>query len=232
MTSASSSCLPRLTPEDGASRSFTDTDGVSGFARLDYGATQPMIPPSRGEYIKTRSQVVYMNSRRTSIVFVALMISLLAVSIAPSDHNALAQTGNIANGYPTTAPSLCASGYSSHNLPKPGPYGTHLCMDRKMNCPLPGGAGVMYTGEYNFGGHHWYCSKKNGLGQDGPARKPEFFPGMKCSGFWHKIDCRGKWFPQVSQGLLAACTGCSDPYCAAFCAAVTVTDNEYKKQKK
>ena len=160
-----------------------------------------------------------------------MLCSLLMVS-----NNAFAQAS--ANGLPCDDKAYptpqCASGYCSKRLGKGKVADTYLCMAKEANCPIPGGWGVMYTGEYNFGGKHWYCSTNVGIEPDGPARDPEFISGSKkCSGFWEKIDCNGDWFNEVFPVVRTVClSSARDGKSAAFCAAAEITAREYGRQMK
>ena len=138
-----------------------------------------------------------------------------------------ASAGGVANGYPCQRKSDCASNYCY-----PGPFDTNLCIAQKANCTIPGGWGVKFEGEYNFGGKHWFCRTGVGLQTDGPARPPEFYFGGSCSGFWKKIDCRGKWFNEVFRGVKLYCSAANDPYSKSFCAAAEFTAHEYGRQMK
>ena len=63
--------------------------------------------------------------RRRLFLSAAFLIAALATS-----ELGQAQSAKIPSGYPTEAPAMCQSGYSSHNLLGPGPYDVHLCMDK------------------------------------------------------------------------------------------------------
>lgn len=80
---------------------------------------------------------------------------LLAGLVFPVVSDAKTKNGELCKD-----PSECESGYCSSNLKEQaltGPFGQSYCMDPGLNCPIPGGPGIRYRGEYNFGGAHWYC---------------------------------------------------------------------------
>ena len=145
--------------------------------------------------------------------------------------------GSVANGLPCDNSSQCKSRYCSSKLPSKGVLGFDVCMDPEMNCPIPGGPGIKFDGEYNFSDSHWICSRDVGLQHDGAARAPDFYQGGNCSGFWEKIDCRGVWFPIVADFALQFCRsgGCAATdigSCQAFCRGVEFAYDEYLKQTR
>ncbi len=138
------------------------------------------------------------------------------------------------NGVPCKNDSQCTSNYCSAKLKGfEGPFGQGLCMDSNKNCAIPGGDGIAYEGEYNFGGNHWYCTRGVGLQNDGKARNPNYYYGGSCSGFWEKIDCHGDWLPKIWPFLQTACAASAvDPtlVSGAFCTGAELSKKEYDKQ--
>lgn len=134
-----------------------------------------------------------------------IILTLCFSAEASARHGPRHTRATIKNGLPCVKSidgdwsALCQSSYCSRNLGRGGRKvaGVYLCMSSKANCPIPGGDGIMFEGEYNFGRSHWYCARGIGIRHDGPARMPQFYEGGGCSGFFQKIDCRGNWFPAV-----------------------------------
>lgn len=120
--------------------------------------------------------MVSRNLRAAMIIAVIANLALPLISIAKTRNGELCKDS-----------SECESGYCSSRLVEhalPGPFGQSFCMDSGLNCPIPGGPGVRYRGEYNFGGAHWYCTPvemarerggKPGTNNDGSANgRPDY----------------------------------------------------------
>lgn len=165
-----------------------------------------------------------------NFVFIVTGVGLVVSLAIPT---AFAETKK-PNGVPCATKDECASDFcSAVSKGVEGPFHQGLCMDRGRNCPIPGGDGIAYEGEYNFGGRHWYCTRGVGLQNDSPARPPDYYYGGSCSGFWEKMDCKGEWLPKVFNFVRGACTASvADPtgFTAAFCTGVELSKKEYEKQ--
>ncbi len=168
-----------------------------------------------------------------NIVFMMAAVGLL---VSLSTPIAFAQTNQTKkpNGVPCQADSECASNdCTAKKKGVEGPFNQGLCMDHEKNCPIPGGDGIAYEGEYNFGGRHWYCKREVGLQNDSPSRPPDYYYGGSCSGFWHKLDCKGEWLPKVFDFIRGGCTATAgDPtgVSTAFCTGAELSRKEYEKQ--
>lgn len=149
--------------------------------------------------------------------------------------------GKIPNGFPCGLAKNCKSGVCYK-----GPGKTNLCMAQNRACAIPGGNGVRYTGEYNWNGRHWYCRSGAGLVRDGTAKgRPDYWLGKTCSGVFAKVDCRGKWLPNVLNFIAKVCgkdavncattlavdnSGSAALECTKFCNTSKLLHKQYKKQ--
>ena len=116
-------------------------------------------------------------TRLITCVYLSLFVVLPAVAeqdIERFINEYRLPNGKIPNGYPCFGEysnNECDSGYCAQLGPTLKEIPMKWCFAAATNCPAPGQHGIMFEGEYNFDGSHWYCKKGVGLLHDGPERE-------------------------------------------------------------
>lgn len=162
---------------------------------------------------------------------IVTIMGVMVLVLIASQTSVLAKT---ANGKICKISRDCQSGYCSSKLKHPGPFGIAFCMDRRQNCVVPGGSGIRFYGEYNYGGQHWYCAPRVGLLHDGKARCPNFNPGGPRRTFTEQIS-HGQWrrvFTDVANEFTARCglyCAVADTQSAGLCSSACTVAKTAKR---
>jgi hypothetical protein len=164
----------------------------------------------------------------------ALFMSMVLACV----HTAFAAPGPVPNGFPCNSDDQCASGACSNQKPSTGIDGVQFCMNPSLDCPIPGGNGVIAESEFNFDGRNWYCSRKLGLRTPGPSSAPaQYFEG-DCRATFANVNCSGKWVGDLlrrmrdfcgAAGAQCSAAGTTSTECETFCAAVTRIEAAFAK---